>query len=106
MQTLPVDARPPVQQLRHKRNVVQLSLGVNVARPDERGQPDPLGPRNDQTGAAELRPLGVFVGPVALVALEVVVQLLRCVAEWGREGAQKCWRGFLLVVGVRSRAPR
>lgn len=82
MQTLPVNARPPVEQLRHERDVEQLSFRFNVARPDERSQPDPLSRRDDQTGAAKLTiPLGVFVGPVALIDLEVVVQFLRRVVE-------------------------
>lgn len=90
MQTLPMDTRPPVEQLSHKGNIVQLSLSVDVARPNERSQSDPLSPRNYETGAAELRTLRVFIGPFALVALEVVVQLLRHVGGGGRGEGRKC----------------
>ena len=70
-----------------------MSLSVDVARPNERSQSDPLSTRNDETGAAELRSLLVLIGPVDLVALEVIVQLLRRVGVLESTEARKCKQG-------------
>lgn len=77
VQALPVNARPPVEQLRHEGDVVQMGPASDVAGTDERSQPDPLGTRDHKTRAAERYPLGIPVRRIAIFALEVVVQLLR-----------------------------
>lgn len=77
VQTLPMNARSPVEQLRHKGSVVEVSLSRDVARPDKRSQPDALGSRDDHTCAAELRPFLILIGPIALFALEFVVKFLK-----------------------------
>lgn len=76
MKLLPVNARPPVEKLCHESDVVLNGPAVDVSRTDQGGKSDIFCPRDYQTGAAELRPLGVFVRPMALVEVEVVVQLL------------------------------
>lgn len=83
MQALPVYTRPPVEQLRHEGDVVQVGLACDVVRSDQGCEPDALGPRDHVAGAAEPRPLGVLLVRVGLLALELVVQLLR----FGRGGA-------------------
>lgn len=72
-----MDARPPVEELGHERDVVQVSLASDVIRAYQGSQADPLCPGDDQARAAELRPLRVlFLGGIHLLALELVVQLL------------------------------
>lgn len=76
VQALPVNARPSVEQLCNKRDIVQAGPAGDVVRADQGGHSDPLGSRDDQTRPAERCPLDVLLSKVSVVDLEVVVKLL------------------------------
>lgn len=76
VQALPVDSRPTIEELRHKGDVVEIEFAVDVARADERCQSYSLGPRYDQARSAEVCPFLIFVGKIAFLSLEAVVELL------------------------------
>ena len=52
VQPLPVDARPPVEQLGHEHGVVQLRLPSDVPRTNHGRHPDARGTRDHQARAA------------------------------------------------------
>lgn len=73
VQALPVNARPSIEQLRNKGDIIEGGLAGDVARTDQGSHSDPLGSRDDQTRPAERCPLHVLLVGVSIVALEVIV---------------------------------